>query len=272
VFSLLKNSVPVCFAFLSLAASAGDPHFMPAGAGQAGMAYVSVMKNDFWSAFHNQACLTGINRFMTGLNYENRFGIPELGTSTAALIVPVSRATLGVIYSNFGCRDFRRQMTGVACSVPLSSNMSAGIQIDHFSEKSYGEYSTFHTVTFEAGIAGIIYKKVRFGVHLFNPVPASLRKREMISGLRAGAGFEPGKGLFAGVETEFTTDGKVDLRTGFEYELSKSLMLRGGFRTQHSSFCLGIGYRIRSAVIDIAFSTHDKLGITSSFSIVFNIK
>jgi hypothetical protein len=272
LFPLQKISVPVCFAILPLTASAGDPHFMPAGAGQAGMAYVCVMKNDFWSAFHNQAALSANNKILFGASYENRFGIPELGTCTSAITIPAGKAALGAIYSHFGYSDFRRQMAGVACGMPLSENVSAGIQIDYFSEKTYGEYTATRAVTFEAGLQASVNENVRIGIHLFNPVPGSMRKKEMVSGLNAGAGVDLGKGLFAGMETELTTAGYVDIRTGFEYELSRDLWLRAGFRTQHSSFSFGVGYRIKPAVIDISFATHDKLGITSSVSLTFNIK
>jgi hypothetical protein len=271
LFSLQKISVPVCFAIISFTAFAGDPHFMPAGAGQAGMAYVCVMKNDFWSSFHNQALLSSREGTMFGASYENRFGIPELGTCTSALQVPAGKAALGAIYSHFGFRDYSRQMGGLACGLKLSETVSAGIQIDYFSEKTYGEYPDRQAVTFETGLLVAVNKNVKIGVHIFNPVPGAIRKSEMVSSLRTGAGAVLGKGIFAGLELEFTTDGYIDVRSGFEYELSKSLWLRGGFRTQHSSFCFGLGYRLKPAVIDISFSTHDKLGITSSVSLTFKI-
>jgi hypothetical protein len=271
LFSLQKIIVSVCFALLSAAAFADVPHFLPAGAGQAGMAYVSVMKKDFWSCFHNQAALTRISGFSFGTCYENRFGLPELGTTTAGLIIPAGRAAIGAVYSHFGYRDFRREMAGVACGMPLSENLSAGIQIDYFRENTFGEYNSRQAVTFEAGLIYSVNKNVNIGVHLFNPVPGSLRKNGMISGLRAGTGVFLGKDLFAGTETEITTDGKFDLRTGFEYQVSGGFWLRGGYKTQHSSFCFGLGYSLKPAIIDISFSTHDKLGITSSVSLTFNL-
>lgn len=271
MFSLQKISVSVCFVFISAAAFADVPQFLPAGAGQAGMAYVSVMKRDFWSSFHNQAALSGISGFSFGTSYENRFGLSELGTTTAGLIIPAGRAALGAIYSHFGYRDFKREMAGIACGMPLSESLSAGIQIDYFMENTIGEYNRRQAVTFEAGVIYSVNNNVKIGVHLFNPVPGSLRKSSMISGLRAGAGVLLGKGLFAGTETEMTTDGRFDLRTGFEYEVSGGFWLRGGFRTQHSSFCFGLGYNLKPVIIDISFSTHDKLGITSSASLTFNL-
>jgi hypothetical protein len=271
LFSLLKLSVPVCFAFLPVTLLGADYHFMPAGAPQAGMAYVSVMKHDFWSAFHNQAALSFSRKPSFGSNYENRFGLPELSTCSAGLILPVPRATLGLIYSRFGYRDFRRDMAGIGCGLSLSHSVSAGIQIDCFTEKSYGDYASWYSVTFEGGLSVLLNEKTVLAFHFFNPVPGRFRQREMVSSLSTGIGIMPGKGLFAGVEADLSSSGEYDLRTGFEYELSEKVILRGGFRTEHSSFCFGLGYRLKPLSVDLAFSTHDRLGVTSSVSLVFNI-
>ena len=68
------------------------------------------------------------------------------------------------------------------------------------------------------------------------------------------------------------TGHKLVLRTGFEYEAAKKFLIRGGFSTENSSFCFGVGYHGEPAMIDFGFSTHDRLGITSSVSLVFEIK
>ena len=272
MFSLHKISVSVYIALFSLVLHAGDPSFIPVGAAQAGMAYVTVMKTDLWSSFHNQASLAFQQGISCGISYENRFGIKEMGTCTASMAAKTGKAALGVVYSHFGYPDFSRQMTGIACGLPLSEKIAAGVQIDWFSEKMYGEYNNKQALTFEAGLMITPSEKLRFGIHLFNPLPDKIRKNEMTSGIRAGAGIKLTGTLLAGAELEMTTGGRVDLRTGFDYEAAKNFWLRGGFRTMNSSFSFGLGYRAKPAIIDIAFATHEKLGITSTISITFIIK
>jgi hypothetical protein len=272
LFSLQKISVSVYIAFFPLALRAGDPSFIPAGAAQAGMAYVTVMKPDLWSSFHNQAALAFQQGFSCGICYDNRFGIKEMGTCTASFAAKTGRAAIGAIYSRFGYSDFNRQMAGIACALPISGNLAAGVQIDFFNEKMYGEYGDSQALTFEAGLLITPTEDLRFGIHLFNPVPNSVRKNEMTSGIRAGAGIKLTGNLLAGAELEMTTGGGVDLRTGFDFEIAKGFWLRGGFRTMNSSFSFGFGYRVKTAIIDIAFATHEKLGITSSISLTFVIK
>ena len=118
--SLLKISVSVFSVFLSLTASGGDPYRPSAGAGEAGMEYVCIMKNGFWTSFHNQASLAYNNSFSFGFNYENRFSIKELGTRSAGITIPAGKASLGAVYSYFGYTDFKREMTGLACGIKLS--------------------------------------------------------------------------------------------------------------------------------------------------------
>jgi hypothetical protein len=269
--SLLKISVSLLLFFSSLTASGGDPYRISAGAGEAGSGYVCVMKNGFWSSFHNQALLPGTNSLTAGINYENRFGISELGTRTAGLIFAEGKTSLAAIYSHFGYTDFKRDMTGLACGMKLTKKLSAGIQVDYFSERTSGEYDTHQSITCEAGLLIIPNENTRIGIHIFNPVPNSLRKTFFPSSLRTGIGTYLNKSLFAGIEAEMFTGSKLIVRTGFEYEAAKKLWLRGGFCTEHNSFSFGVGFLAKIVQIDLGFVTHEKLGVTSSLSLIFKI-
>jgi hypothetical protein len=271
LFSLQQIIVSTFVFFLSCNAFAGDPFSITAGARQAGMANVCVMNRDLWSSFHNQAGLSFNKSLTIGFNYENRFSINELGTRSAAVIIPAGKVSLGGIYSYFGYSDFRRQMTGISCGMSLSENIAAGVQIDWFSERTSGEYNNNQMLTCEAGIIITVNENVKLGMHVFNPLPNSIRKSDMPATLKVGAGVNLSKSLFAGAETVMSTGHKLTIRTGFEYEAGKNLMLRGGFSTENNSFCFGMGYKTKPAVIDFSFATHERLGITSSVSIIFSI-
>ena len=272
MFSLQKIIVSLFVVFLSVKGFASDPYGLSAGARQTGMAQVCVMNNDLWSSFHNQAGLAYNKSFSFALNYENRFSIKELGTRSAAITLRAGRVSLGAVYSHFGYSDFRRQMTGLACGMPLSNNIAAGVQIDYFSERTTGEYNNNQILTCEAGINITAAHNIKIGIHIFNPLPNSIRKSDMPTGLRAGAGANLSEALFAAVETEMSTGHNLVIRSGFEYEMAKKFIIRGGFSTENSSFCFGFGYRAGQAIIDFGFATHEQLGITSSVSIIFTIQ
>lgn len=251
-----------------LAACAQGSFHMPASADLAGMNNVCVMKSTFWSSFQNQANLAFIKSFSAGINYEERFMLSELGTRTAALTLPAGRATLGAIYSNFGNTDYKRHLAGISCGMLLLPGIAAGVQADYFAEKTPGEYEDTEIITFEAGLVIVPSEKVFLGLHLFNPLPGS----KIPSVLRAGAGIIPGDGVFAGFEAEMSTEGRPLLRTGVEYEAMKKFLMRGGFCTRNTSFSFGVGYRIDFVTIDFGIMSHEKLGISSSASVVFHTK
>jgi hypothetical protein len=272
LYSLHKIAVSVLLIYLSLSVSGGDPYRIPSGADGAGMGSVCILQNRFWSSFQNQALLADNRAFSAGINYENRFGISELGTRTAGLIFPAGGTSLGIVYSNFGYNHFRRELGGVSCGMILSENIRAGVQIDYFSEKTSGEYENRNTLTFEAGMLVSVKENISMGIHIFNPVPNSLRKTFLPTSIRAGAGIKLSNVVFAGAEAEMSTGEKLILRTGFEYEAFKKFRLRGGFSTENTSFSFGIGYLLKSLQLDLGFATHEKLGISSSVSMVFKVR
>lgn len=272
MFSLQRFSVSLIGIFLFTSVYAGDPFRIPAGAGEAGMNYASITSTSFWSAFHNQASLAFNSRVAAGFNYENRFGIRELSTKSGAVIIPAGKASIAGVYSYFGYPDFRRHSAGLACGLKLTDKIAAGAQVDYFSEMTYGEYEDHQAVSFELGMILSPSENVKVGVHLFNPLPESFTGSLLPSGIRAGAGVSLSTYLFAAAEAEMTTTSSLLVRTGFEYEAFKKVLIRGGFCTDNTSFSFGLGYRLDFVQLDLAFVTHDRLGVTSSASMIFRLK
>jgi len=227
------------------------------------------MTSTFWSSFHNQASLALNKSFAFGFNYENRFSIRELGTRTAGIVIPAGGASLGALYSHFGYQDFRREMAGLACGIRLGEKIVAGVQADYFSERTFGEYSNIVFITCEAGIIVEPSQNIRIGFHLFNPVPNSVRKTFVPLRLKAGAGVYLSEELFAGAEAEMSSGDRLIIRTGFEYEAAPGFRMGGGLSTENTSFSFGLGYKLKSVELDIGFATHERLGITTSASLVF---
>jgi hypothetical protein len=270
--SLLKISVSLLFLFLQLTASGQFPAGTGAGADEAGMGYACIMKRGFWPSFKNQALLAVNTGPCAGFSYENRFGIKELGTRTIAILIPAGKAASSASWSSFGYPEFRRDVAGLGCGLTLSEKITAGVQVDYCSERTSGEYNREQYITFEAGLAFFPSGDITIGIHIFNPLPDRFRKKSRPTVLSAGAGIELGSVLFAGLEAEMITGHVPDIRTGFEYKVVKKLWIRAGYGTMHNSFCFGTGYQYGKAKLDAGFSTHDRLGVTTTVSLTFKIR
>lgn len=269
---LLKILTTFFFIFFHITAYSGDPYRLPAGAAEAGKGYTIIAGNSFWSGFHNQAALAYYKSISAGFNYENRFGIKELGTRSAGLIIPSGRTSTGIIYSYFGNPDFKRHSAGIACGLRLSESIAAGVQVDYFSERTFGEYENIESVTFEAGIIAAAGENTKIGIHVFNPLPSSMNKYSIPARITLGAGTALGSSITAGAEVDLSTGGKIVFRTGMEYEAFKRFIVRGGFISENNSFTMGLGYSLGFVQVDLGFVTHDKLGVTSLASLIFNMK
>ncbi|HLN20494.1 MAG TPA: hypothetical protein VK213_05355 [Bacteroidales bacterium] len=270
--SLRRISVSVLFSLFCLPVFCSNPYDQVAGAREAGMGYVCSMRSTFWSSFHNPANLAEAENFSAAVNYLDRFRIDELGTRSAAVVIPSGKTGIGAIYSNFGYKDFMRHMAGIGCGMSLSGKISAGLQVDYFSEHTSGEYENLHSITFEAGVLLYPSENVSIGIRIFNPLPQKLNGSELPSVITAGAGIVLSEGVFAGAETELSTRNRMLVRTGFEYAAFRKFLLRGGFCSENTSFSFGMGYEMSFVQLDLAFTTHEKLGISSSVSLLFRIR
>jgi hypothetical protein len=270
--SLPKISVSIFFIFLHLCGICKDLHVSYVGASEAGMSYACMMKQSFWNSFNNPASLAFNKSFSTGFNYENRFLIKELSTRSVALIIPAGKPSYGAIYSKFGYSDFSREFIGIACGMKLSEIISAGVQIDYFNEKTSVEYSKYQTITFDAGLIISASEKTAVGLHIFNPVPNSLRRTCFPSIINLGIGTHLSETLYTGAEIEICTGDKLVFRTGFDYNVFKNIWLRSGYCTNNNSFSFGSGFYLNNILSDISFSTNNKLGITSSVSFIIVFK
>lgn len=272
MFSLHKISVSVLLFLLSHASLGIDRFSFTAGAAEAGAGYACISKTGFWSSFHNQAVLAYHKSIKAGVNYENRFGLKETGVRTAGVAVAVNNASVAGVFSHFGYSDFSRSFAGIACGLALSGKVAAGVQIDYFLERMAGEYRNNHYVSFETGVLIAVTDDISAGIHLFNPVPNSLRKTGMPSRLRACANIKMNSSLVTGIAAEISTGEKISIKTGFEYEFAGNLFLRGGFCTEPASFSMGLGYIMKSLTTDISFASNERLGVTSSVSLIFIIR
>ena len=226
------------------------------------------MNHDFWSSFNNQAGLAFNKAFAAGVNYENRFGLKELAIRSAALIIPAGQSSLGLIYSNYGYTDFKKHFGGIACGLRLSEKITGGIQVDYITERTIDDYQNNSFVTCEAGIQIQSTDNTSLGIHIFNPVPNSLRKYYMPTEIRIGASYYISPVVMGAVEIEKGVGSNLVFKTGFEYTPVNKLLLRGGFSSKTGTLSFGIGYRAKLFSTDIAFITHERLGLTPSISII----
>ncbi len=142
---------------------AGEPFFVPHGAGQAGMAFACTASSGHWNSFHNQALMAGCSDVTAGLSFESRFMMTEMSSKAISLVIPGSTAPLGIIATHFGNGQYSSTFAGLGSALTVSEGLSFGIQADLIAETGIGEYRNVYHATFEAGLAARISPALTLG-------------------------------------------------------------------------------------------------------------
>jgi len=245
-----------------------NPYRLSAGARQVGLAYASVTLNGFWSSFHNQASFGSIENFSIGVNQDNRFGLAELSNKTFGIAIPSGKGALGIVYSYYGYTEYNRHTAGLAYGMQLSPKLSAGVQCDLYSTRAAMDYENTNSLTFEAGLLYSPNDKLRIGAHVFNPLPNSLRERELPSSMQFGLSYCFTSTFMALSEIEVSDLYPMNIKVAAEYEFYTSYFARAGVMNKPLGFSFGMGYSGRIFKVDIGFITHENLGLTPSLSLV----
>lgn len=85
----MKPFILAIFLFCTINISA-QSYLISGGARASALSDAAVTINDVFAAFNNQACLSMIEKPEAGLALQNRFGMKELNTLSAAFALPLA--------------------------------------------------------------------------------------------------------------------------------------------------------------------------------------
>ena len=248
---------------------AGSENY-PVGARSSGMANSTVMISDLWSIYHNQAGLAYMKNIYAGTYFENRFNISELSIKSAAFVLPTKTGNFGATVTHFGYSNYNESKFGLAYARKLSEKFSVGLQFDYLNTCVGDEYGNKGTFIFELGLMAEPVENLLIGAHVYNPTRSKFavyQDERIPTVFRFGLGYKFSEKVLLTVETDKELDYKPTYRTGIEYHFMKNFYLRTGISAKPNQNFFGIGYVFKRLSVDVAFSTHEVLPMTSHFSI-----
>jgi hypothetical protein len=153
--------------------------------------------------------------------------------------------------------------------VNLTEGVSFGVQADYIMEKSAGDYRDVSHITFEAGMAISLSSSLTLGLHLFNPLTPV---NTLPSSINAVIEWKHSEDLFIALEASKVTDEPLSVQGGISWNVLDRLILRSGYMSSPSCFSFGLGYALGSLQTDVGFMINSVTGITSSLSLIWNIR
>jgi hypothetical protein len=243
----------------------------PVGGRSAGLANASVMLNDYWSLFQNQAGIAFFDSPEVGI-YHQRGLIKQLGNQAIGMALPTSNGTIGASCSYFGFSKYHEVKIGTAYSMLLDENLAAGVQLDYFYTHIDGFYGNAHSVAAEVGVIYQPLDNLYLGTHIFNPFQSAQvgNVEKMPTIFRFGAGYKIHDEFLITAESEMDLARDPRFKAGLEYEVIDNFFLRTGITTNPVTNAFGIGYSWRNIVLDVSFTRHIVLGYSPQFSLNYS--
>jgi len=186
-------------------------------------------------------------------------------------ILPAAGGVFSLMVRHFGFDQYREQLTGIAYSKRISSEISMAMQLDLIQSTIRG-YGSQSTPTFEVGWLIHISNSWAMGFHCFNPL-GKHRSDQLPFEAEWGVLFRPAPNISFYASLEKQTGKTVNQKIGFEYQHNRKLFLRLGFSTQPGLLTFGTGFRaFRNGFIDLASVAHLDLGLFSVITLKYDIK
>lgn len=260
--------------FIPVLAYAGNGN-VPQGGRSAAMAHASVALSDFWSLQNNQAGLAFYGQPAAGFYFENRFMVKELSLKSGGFVFPVGTGVIGASVSYFGYPKYNESKFGLAWARSFGKILSVGLQLDYLLTSIGSDYGRKGIATFEIGLLSKVSEQLSIGAHIFNPLHVKFAEYDderLPAIFRIGAAYAFDENILVTVEAEKDTEFDPVLKVGIEYQVVKSVYVRGGISTNPGLYSFGFGLNLNHLRVDLSSSVHQVLGYSPQISMIYQFK
>ncbi len=259
-FCFLLSSCPVIYSQNAFSTSAG--------ARGIGMGNANLTLKDIYSGFNNPAGLAYVDGFSGAAFVENRFLLQELQLAALSIAQSTNSGTIGMTLQYFGFEDYNEQKVGINYSRQLFDKLSIGAQFDFLTTR-VREYGNVSAITFEVGFQYEILDKLSTGIHVFNPIRASIGAESLPAIIQVGLSYQVANYLTISGAIEKETILPYNAKIGLEYEIAKKIQLRAGVNSNPNRLSFGVGYIVNQLQLNVAATYHDVLGFSPALGFRF---
>jgi len=200
-----------------------------------------------------------------------RYGLSELSTYEACYSRNFKYFNTGLRASLYGFDLYKETIVGLTVSASFANNFHAGINVNYHSV-SIKNYGSDGTVSIDFGLIHNISKYFDLAVSFVNLNSAKIDREIIDQTVNAGIDFHPIKSLILSFMVENNSLYDPNYNAGIEYKIIPEIALRLGVKSEPEIFFAGLGFNYSKLAFDYAYSFHNILGDTHSFSININFE
>ena len=245
----------------------------PRGARSVGLGNSSIVLQDVWSAFNNQAGLVNIEGLAVGAYYRNIFFVEGLSDQGLVVAYGKGKSAFALDVSNFGIDQFSENKVGVAYAMDLGEKLDMGAQLNYHSTRINSDQTQKRSsLTAELSLLAQLNKELQLGFKIFNPTQTALSEDEderIPTVMTIGGGYAFNEKVSLVSEVVKDIDLPAIVRAGIEYQVVPTVYLRGGVSTEPTLGSFGAGLILGQLDLDFAASYHNTLGYSTQISLSY---
>ena len=216
----------------------------------------------------NPAQLSFSEKQLLGVDVWNRFVMSDLNTVAMYWKCPNPVVDFGAKLASFGYSDYRVSQLQGHFAKKLFNAFSIGVSLNYVFQSSVLEENNRHFLSSGIGIYYRMNNKINWaasGEHLLSTFD------EKPWALHAGMRYLLNKDAVLLLETSYDYEKTVSFSAGLEYAILQQVFLRSGYSSLGKTPSFGLGYSWKKWKIDVGFSIHNILGISSIVGINYEL-
>lgn len=210
------------------------------------------------------------NSFTAG--HARPFVIQELGITSLEGIIKVEPGAFQFRTGSFGLKGYRIFSSELGFGMPLSEKISAGVSFHYSNIFTSESWNYLWSLSPGAGIHYQISSATSLALLLNNPFSPGNHARHgplLPSALSIGVSHEIYLHTTLLAEITHTTPGLLQIKTGLEYRLGGSILLRTGYHSEPHTLSFGTGLKLGNLLIDLAFCWSATPGFTPAITLTY---
>jgi hypothetical protein len=238
-----------------------------------GVGNASVVYDNIYGSFNNQAVLASISNLEIASSYSNRF---SLSTVQVMAAIPFEFGVVEANVSRYGSASYAEMKFGVGFARKFGEMFSASLQMDLLSVMMSPTEGSAYALTGEIGLWAHPLKDLTLGFHLYNFVNAHYKttyyEESVPVNMKLGLGYTIFDNFRTTVEVENNSIYGTSVRGGVEYKIIDAVMLRTGGASNPALVSIGLGVVFQNFKFDIAAQAVRHIGKTGGVSLSYSFR
>jgi hypothetical protein len=241
------------------------------------IAQTSVSDSQDWTAFNNPAMLGYVAKPELGIQFENRYLVPELSTKSFQFGLPTKSMNVGLSFSHFGYSLYHEMIVGLGFARNFSDKFAMGVQFNYYTAFFNASNSYRGALLPQVGLSVKLSPSFNLGFNTFNPFQTNIQTEYVTK--RLPSIFSLGTEYFFSPELAWRTqiDKEVSsnyrFATGFEYQMLQQFNVKlGAYASDYLIPCLGIGFKTGVFLVDLNCELHPLLGLNTLASVKYRFR